>query len=119
MSGQNMSAKIYSTFFTVNWLLGLAGATVACGSFSLMAFAQQSVVPGALLLAIAVLVIGFASRVRFPKEEEISQESILSAQVIGGPIFRVCFLKMKGRWRWFCIGPGSRRAFERVFAIDI
>ena len=112
--GQNMSTKVYSTFFTVNWLLGLAGATVSGVVFSLMAFSQGLPLIGAPLLAVVICMILFASRVSFPKEEEVSANSVSAAQVIGGPILHVCFFKMQGRWRWFCISPGSRSAFERA-----
>jgi len=109
-----MSTKVYSTFATVNWLLGLVGAAVAGVVFSLMAFSQDLPLIGASLLAVVISMILFASRVSFPNEKEISASSVSDVHVIGGPIFHVCFFKMKGRWRWFCIGRGSRSAFERV-----
>src|SRR6476659_1325217 len=101
-----MSTKVYSTFFTVNWLLGLAGATISGIVFSLVAFAQGLPLIGAPLLALVLSLILFASRVSFPKEEEVSGKSVSNVHVVGGPFFHVCFFKLKERWRWFCIGPG-------------
>src|SRR5688572_7454039 len=114
-----MSAKVHSTFFTVNWLLGMAGAFTSCGIFALIAFNRGSTSVGIILLSVATAIVVIASRARFPKEEDIVSGSAARVNVVGGPILYFCVLKLNGKWCWFCVGPASKDAFERIFAIDV
>ena len=114
-----MSTKVYSTFGTISWILGIAGALVACSAFALVAFARGGIVVGVVLAVVALAFAFVASRARFPKEEEIEAGSASSVHTIGGPVFHLCVLKLNGKWCWFLIDPASKGTFERVFAIDV
>lgn len=114
-----MHAKVYSTFLTVNWLLGLLGATFGSAAFALFAFTHGSPLGGVLATTIALTIVVAASRVRFLNEPEIATTGFDRVRVFGGPIVYVCVLRMKNRWSWFCFGSSSKRTVERVFAIEI
>jgi hypothetical protein len=114
-----MSKKVYSTLGTISWVLGMTGVLVACSAFAFTAFARGGLVTGVVLVVVALTFAFVASRARFPKEAEIEAGSVSSVHTIGGPVFHLCVLKLRGKWCWFLIGPASKGSFERVFAHDV
>lgn len=106
-----------SRLLTWNALLGIIAASAGAGTAAILALRRADIGSFAFFSFVVALLVAAATRVSFASTKG-GMAAHTELRMFGGPIVYCCFLKLEGRWRWFCCNARQHETLKREAPID-